>query len=409
MEPLIHTLSNGLRIVHLPQSGRVSHVGLFVRAGTRDEHNSGHQGIAHFIEHVIFKGTAKRNVFQVLNRLENVGADLNAYTTKEDTCIYASFLNEYYDRTLELISDITLHSVFPEKELEKEKQVVIDEIHSYEDSPSDLIFDEFEDQLFEGHPLGRNILGTVQGVRRFNRTKVGEFMQVNYIPDHIVIASVGNISFEKLVRLAEKYFTDIPYSGKPVTRQKFNSYSPTRREKKKKVYQTHCIIGSPGYPFTDPRRISLALLNNLLGGPTMNSRLSLALRERNGLTYQNEAAYTPYSDTGNLSIYFSTVPQFYERAHEIVMKELKKLRDEKLKLSQLNIARRQLSGQIAISRESGISNMLSMGKCFLMQDRFDSFEMLLNLIQSITAEELQEIACEVFDPENLSELVYQPR
>jgi len=353
MELLVHTLSNGIRLVHHFVPTKVSHVGIFINAGTRDENEKEH-GIAHFIEHTIFKGTEKRNVFQVLNRLENIGADLNAYTSKEETCIYATFLNEYYDRTLELFQDILFHSTFPEKELVKEKQVVMDEIRSYQDNPSDQIFDDFEDLVFAGHPLGKNVLGTVKSLKRLSRNDLFDFIHRNYCPEEIVIVSVGNIEFPRVVRLITRYFSQTPDRRKPVPRVPFGDYKVEIEARKKKTFMVHCIVGCAGYPFSDERRIPLALLNNMLGGPIMNSRLSLALRERNGLTYHNESNYVPYSDAGIVSIYFGTDPVQYEKALEIVHQELAKIRNQKLTKLQLHIIQRQLIGQLAIAQESNL-------------------------------------------------------
>ena len=400
------TLPNGIRLVHYAVSSRVAHCGIFINAGSRDESEHEH-GLAHFIEHTIFKGTSKRNVFRVLNRLENIGADLDAYTTKEDTCINATFLSEYYERTLELFSDIFFHSVFPEQELEREKQVVADEIRAYQDQPAEQIFDDFEDMIFAGHPLGRNILGTANGLKKIGKTEILDFIRNNYVLDQVVIASVGDIDFNRLVRLVSKFFSEQPERGSAQCRVPFSCYIPVSREHKKKIFQVHCLLGAPAYPFSDERKFALALLNNMLGGPIMNSRLSLALRERNGLTYQNESSYTAHSDSGIISIYFGTDPIHYEKALSITLKELKRLRDEKLTPVQLHTIKKQLTGQLAIAGESNMATMLAIGKSFLMQDRFDPIEAILSRIAAVTAEGLLEIANEIFDEGRLSRLVYR--
>ncbi|MCX6247095.1 MAG: pitrilysin family protein [Bacteroidetes bacterium] len=408
MELQTHTLPNGIRLVHQSVPSKVAHIGMFINAGTRDENDREH-GIAHFIEHTIFKGTEKRNVYQVLNRLENVGADLNAYTSKEETCIYATFLNEYYDRTLELFQDILFHPTFPEKELEKEKQVVMDEIRSYQDNPADQIFDDFEDLVFAGHPLGKNILGTVKSLKHFSREDLLGFIRRNYCPEEIVVVSVGNVEFPKLLRLVTKYFSQTPERRKPVPRLPFEGYEVVTRLQKKKTFMVHCMVGCPGYSFSDERRIPLALLNNMLGGPILNSRLSLALRERNGLTYHNESNYTAYSDAGIVSIYFGTDPAQYEKALEIVHQELARIRNQKLTTLQLHTIQKQLTGQLAIAQESNLGLMLSMGKNFLLQDKFDSLETIISKINDSSAEELLEIANDIFDPVKLSMLTFQVR
>ncbi|MEI6435315.1 MAG: pitrilysin family protein [Bacteroidota bacterium] len=400
------TLSNGIRLIHHSVSSHVAHCGIFINAGSRDESEREH-GLAHFIEHTIFKGTAKRSVFRVLNRLENVGADLDAYTTKEDTCINATFLSEYYDRTLELFSDIFFHSIFPEMELEREKQVVADEIRAYQDQPAEQIFDDFEDMIFAGHPLGRNILGTVKSLKKIGKTEILDFIRKNYALDQVVIASVGNIDFKRLVRLVSKYFSEQPERDAAPCRVPFSGYIPDVKEQKKKISQVHCLIGAPAYPFSDERRFPLALLNNMLGGPIMNSRLSLALRERNGLTYQNESNYTAHSDSGIISIYFGADPVHYEKALSITLKELKRLREEKLTTVQLHTIKKQLTGQLSIAGESNMAAMLAIGKSFLMQDRFDPIETIISRIGSVTADELLEIANEIFEEKRLSRLVYR--
>ena len=405
MELQTFTLPNGIRLVHHPIPNTVSHCGIYINAGTRDENPSNH-GIAHLIEHTIFKGTEKRNLFRVLNRLENVGADLNAFTSKEDTCIHASFVSEYYDRTLELFQDIFFHSVFPVKEVEKEKQVVMDEIRSYQDNPAEQIFDDFEDHLFAGHPLGKNILGTAKSLKKLKREDIFAFIYDNYQLNEVVIASVGKIDFTKLVKLTAKYFGDHPERGKANPRIPFRNYKPFVKSHKKKNSQIHCIVGAPGYPYHHERRIPLALLNNMLGGPIMNSRLSLALRERSGLTYHNESNYTAYSDAGIIHIYFGTDPLHYEKALEIVHQELKRLREEKLSPVQLHTIKKQLTGQLAIAQESNLAAMLAIGKSYLLQNRFDPIESIIKRIQATTAGELLEIANEIFREKKLSRLTF---
>ena len=406
MELQILTLPNGIRLVHRDVPNAVAHCGIFIHAGSRDESETEH-GIAHFIEHTIFKGTRKRNVFQVLNRLENIGADLNAYTTKEETCIYASFLNAYYDRTLELFQDILFNTLFPVKEIEKEKQVVMDEIRSYLDNPAEQIFDDFEDQVFQGHPLGRNILGTAKSLKKFTRDSILSFIHRNYQLDQMVLVSVGNIRFKRFAGLVSKYFNHQPDRGNIVPRKPFLGYHPLQKTKKKKIFQVHCALGGIAFPYADSRRIPLALLNNMLGGPIMNSRLSLALRERNGLTYHNESNYTAYSDAGIISIYFGTDPVHYEKALSVVHKELNRLRNEKLSVIQLHTIKKQLIGQLAIAQESNLSSMFAMGKSFILQNRFDPIEKVISRIQSTTGEELLEIANEVFAESKISMLTFR--
>jgi len=407
MELQVFTLPNGIRLVHRFMPNTVSHFGIFIAAGTRNEKKKEH-GIAHFIEHTIFKGTEKRTVYQILNRLENVGADLNAYTSKEETCFYATFLNEYYHRTLELFQDILFHSVFPLKELEKEKQVVMDEIKSYKDTPSEQIFDDFEDLVFDGHPLGKNILGTAKNLKSLKREDILEFIINNYQLDEMVLVSVGNIQFSRLIRMVTKYFNNFPERGKSPVHLPFTGYIPKHKTLKKKINQVHCILGGTAYAYSHERRIPLALLNNMLGGPILNSRLSLALRERNGLTYHNESNYTSYSDSGIVSIYFGTEPALYSKALEIVHQELNKLRSRELTKIQLHTIQKQLIGQLAIAQESNLGQMLAIGKSYLLQNQFDPIETLISRIRATTSEELIDIANEIFHPDKLSMLTFKP-
>jgi predicted Zn-dependent peptidase len=401
------TLPNGIRLVHREVPNAVAHCGVFIGAGTRDEEPREH-GIAHFIEHTIFKGTGKRNLYHILNRLENVGADLNAFTTKEETCIHATFLKEDYHRTLELFSDILFHSVFPSKEIEKEKQVVIDEIRSYQDSPAEQILDDFEDQVFSGHPLGKNILGTVKSVRSFRQEDIFRFIRNNYHPGRIVITSVGNISFAKLGRLVARYFDNRDDHDHGAHDHEFSDYKPVQKAIKRKIMQVHCVLGAPAYRFDDKRRVPLALLNNMLGGPILNSRLSLALRERNGLTYHNESNYIAYSDAGIVSIYFGTDPVHYDRALEIVHKELKRLKNESLTPIQLHTIQKQLTGQLEIAWESNAGAMLALGKSFLLLNRYDPIERIISAIRETTPEMIRDIANDVFAENRLSMLTFRP-
>jgi predicted Zn-dependent peptidase len=402
------TLPNGIRLVHRPTPGRVAHFGLFIHSGTRDETASEH-GLAHFIEHTLFKGTERRTVFQVLNRLENVGADLNAFTTKEETCLYASFLKEYYGRTLELFHDLFFHSVYPEKEIAKEKQVVADEIRSYRDTPSEQIFDDFEDMVFSGHALGNNILGTERSLKRITREDIFRFIRDTYACARVILVSSGDLPFGRIRNMAQKYFSEVREGGHPRERKAFTGYAPATRLLGKKNYQVHCILGNIAYPYPDERRIPLALLNNLLGGPIMNSRLSLALRERNGLTYHSESNYTPYSDSGILSVYFATDLPHYEKALEVVHQELEKLRKVRLSPLQLHTVKKQLTGQIALGQESNLSVMLAIGKSYLVQGWYEPVESILRKIDAVTPEQLAEIANELFSPGKISMLTFLPK
>jgi len=408
MQYQFHTLSNGIRIVHRNSNRLVGHLAVMINTGSRDE-LPGEEGLAHFIEHVIFKGTGKRKVHQVLGRLENIGADLNAYTTKEETCLHASFLSSHYARAVELFADILFSSTFPDKEIDKEKDVVIDEINAYKDSPSELIFDEFEEMLFKGHPLGKSILGTPAGVRKFSRKKILSFIANHYHTDQIVISSVGNINFTRLVKLVTAAFGQQPENLRLTGRQKFAGNLPETVIQSRRIFQTHCIIGNQAYGYTDPNRTALALLTNLLGGPAMNSRLSMALRERNGLSYNIESAYTPYVEAGSFMIYLGTDNGALDKAIALVYKELDKFRDKPLGAMQLHTAKMQFIGQIAISFESNLNDTLSMAKSVLVYDTVDTHEVLISKINSITSAQLLEVATDVLDQKKMSMLVYKNR
>ena len=335
-----------------------------VNTGTRDEaeHES---GMAHFIEHMVFKGTKKRSAWHVLSRIENVGGELNAFTTKEETCIHASFLSPFYEKCIELFADITFHSVFPEKEIKKEKDVVIDEINSYNDNPAELIYDDFEGQLFKNHPLGRNILGTLETVEKFSRKDIFRFIKKNYSTNQMVLASVGDIDFSKLIRLVEKYFGTIPQSEKETKRILFTNYNLMVEQFEKDSYLTHLMIGNQAYPRIHPRKSGLILLNNLLGGPALNTRLNLAIREKYGIGYTIESVYQPYSDTGVFAIYLGIDKKQLDKSIFLVKQELKKLREVKLGEIQLHRLKRQTIGQLAIGHESRMNEMLGIAKSHL--------------------------------------------
>jgi len=324
-----HILKNGLKVIHQQVDGKAAWCGLIIGVGSRDERPE-EEGIAHFIEHVIFKGTEKRKAFHILSRIEDVGGELNAYTTKEDTCIYASFLARDYERALELFADIVFHSVFPEKEIEKEKEVVIDEINSYKDSPGELIFDDFEELIYPDYPIGRNILGSEKAVKGLRRDDIIDFVKRNYRPGRMVISSVGDIPFDKLVRLIERYFGDIPGDPAVLVRERPGIYLPRQKVIDMDTYQNHCIIGNVAYDYTEDKRLAFSLLVNILGGTGMNSRLNLNIREKYGLAYNIEASYTPYSDTGIFTIYFGCDAGDLDKCLRLCRKEMAALGEELL-------------------------------------------------------------------------------
>ncbi len=407
MEFQTHSLENGIRLIHKQVDSPVAHCGLTINTGSRDESDIEH-GVTHLIEHLIFKGTKKRKAYHILSRMEDVGGELNAYTTKEETCIYTTFFNNYYTRAFELIRDIAFNSIFPPKEVEKEKEVVIDEINSYKDSPFELIFDDFEEQVFLGHPIARNILGTKLSLYNLKLSSILQFYQTKYATDQMVISSVGKHSFKFIKKYFEQYFNDIPTRINNEKRQLFlpENYKTSNKTLKKETHQAHCIIGASAYHHNDPKRLPLHLLNNYLGGPGLNSKLNMVLREKRGYAYNVESNYTTYSDTGIISIYFGTDHKDLNKSIGITQNELLKLCTKQLGTTQLSRAKKQLKGQIAISAENNENQMLSIGKSLLVYNRVDSLETICNKIDAITSVEIMEVANEILHPDNLSVLSY---
>ncbi len=406
MEYFSATLTNGIRLVHYYIDSPVAHCGVIVNTGSRDE-SLREQGMAHFIEHTIFKGTQKRRAYHVISRLEDVGGEMNAYTSKEDTAIHASFLCEYYERALELFGDILINSTFPEKELKKEKEVIIDEINSYNDTPSELIFDEFEELIYDGHPMGRNILGTPEHVRSFDADDIRRFMSMNYNTDQMVICSVGKIQPKKILHLAERYFSQFPSSFRVQQREKYVGYHPLSREVVKDTYQAHCIVGGEAFDVYHDDRLGLVLLNSILGGQSGNSRLNMTLRERNGIAYNIESSYTAYSDTGTFTIYFGTDKENLERAIALIHREINDLQTRALGSIQLSKAKKQLIGQLAMSQENHEDLMLSVGKSFLFFNKIDGLDVINQKIEAVTALQLMDISNRLLNTDNLSVLIYK--
>ena len=401
-----YILENGLKVIHQRISGKAAWCGLIIGVGSRDERKE-EEGIAHFIEHVIFKGTEKRKAYHILSRMEDVGGELNAYTTKEDTCIYASFLPRDYDRTLELFADIVFHSVFPEKEIEKEKEVVIDEINSYKDSPGELIFDDFEELIYQGYPIGRNILGSEEAVKKMRREAIHEFVRRNYRPDRMVISSIGDISFEKLVRSVRKFFGGIAAVRQPLVRLRPVRYVPQTRVVEMGTYQNHCVIGNIAYDYTQDNRLPLSLLVNILGGTGMNSRLNLNIREKYGLAYNVEASYTPYSDTGVFSVYFGCDATDLEKCIRLCRKEMAELCEVPLGQMQLKKAKAQMTGQMTLASENYENMMLSIGKSFLIYGKVDGLDTICDEVEAIGPDLLQRVARDILAPEKQTILIYK--
>jgi predicted Zn-dependent peptidase len=408
MEFFEFQLPNGIRIVHKNVNSPIAHCGFVLNIGTRDE-NKDEQGIAHFIEHTIFKGTVKRKAYHILSRLDDVGGEINAFTTREDISIYASFLNEYYERAIELLFDIIFSSTFPEKELEKEKDVVIDEINSYKDSPSESIFDEIEEMVFKNHPIGSNILGTPEIVKTFDKAKVLHFLDETFSTEEMVFTSVGNISEKKLKNLIEKYGNHIPAKHRKRKRKLVGEYKATFVEKNMDTYQTHAIIANRAYDANNEKVTALVLLNNLLGGTGMNTRLNLNIREKYGFTYNLESFYTPYSDTGIFGIYLGTDDSSLQKTLKLVLREMRLLRDKPLGVLQLSKAKKQLIGQMAINQENNANSMLSFGKALLAFDKIESYDTVIKKINNVTATDIQQVAQEIFEPSSLTTLIYRAR
>lgn len=400
-----HILSNGLRVVHLPENSPVSYCGFAVNAGTRDE-ESDEFGLAHFVEHMLFKGTVKRKAWHILNRMENVGGELNAYTTKEETFVYSIFMEEHYQRAFELLADLIFHSQFPQQEIEKEVDVILDEINSYEDSPSELIFDEFENLLFDGHALGHHILGDEASLLRFNSDSGRSFMHRFYAPENMVYFSMGRMDFNKIVKMAESALADIAFPVAPRNRKAPTEIIPCTKKVHKETHQAHVLIGSRTYSMHDEKRIPLFLLNNLLGGPGMNNRLNVSLREKHGLVYNVESNVTSYTDTGLASIYFGTDPKNMKKALQLVNKELEKIREVTLSSTQLAAAKKQVIGQLGVSGDNKEGLFLGLGKSFLHYNRYEALPEVFAKVESLTAEEIQQVANDVFAPERLFSLIY---
>lgn len=407
MEYNVHTLPNGIRLLHVPSASTISHACIIINTGSRDE-PEGKAGLAHFIEHLIFKRTKKRSTNQILNRLESVGADLNAYTTKEYTCIHASFLNPYLDRTLDLFNDIIFHSTFPEEEMDKEKSVILDEIASYLDQPEEAINDDFEDMLFAGNALGNNILGTVESVSNFTREDVINFRKANYRTNEIVVAVLGDYSFNSVVKKGTKYFSDVEENSPSLNRKKPAILNPTSTDIYKPIMQSHCIVGGQTYSTHHKNKAGLMLLNNYFGGNGMSSVLNLQIREKYGIAYTIESNFSPLSDTGIFSIYFGTDKEKHTKALTLIFKEMKKLKDHPLNELQLQKAKNKFIGQIALSEENRIGLIISMAKSLIDHDRIDSLAQVFERINKVSTTEMAQIVDDVLAPEQLNIFTFSP-
>ena len=443
-----YTLDNGLRIIHLPSDSQVVYCGYQINAGTRNE-EPGEEGLAHFCEHVTFKGTERRKAWHILNCLESVGGDLNAYTNKEGTVYYSAILKEHIARAVDLLSDIVFHSVYPQAEIDKEVEVICDEIESYNDSPAELIYDEFENILFKGSPLGHNILGTAEQVRAFKTEDALRFTRKLYRPDNAIFFAYGDIDFKKLVKLIQKALGECPKgrelacsadcksaetpteeriaeetsTGETPTEEmeagdanhkvqssKFNVQSKVAGQTimmQKNTHQAHVMIGTRAYDVNDDRRMPLYLLNNMLGGPGMNAKLNLALREHNGLVYTVESTMVSYGDTGTWSIYFGCDEHDVKRCLRLVRKELDKFMQKPLSDAQLKAAKKQIKGQIGVACDNRENFALDFGKSFLHYGWEKNVDRLYEQVDEITATQIQAVAQELFDKDRLTTLIFK--
>ena len=428
-----YTLDNGLRIIHLPSDSQVVYCGYQINAGTRNE-EPGEEGLAHFCEHVTFKGTERRKAWHILNCLESVGGDLNAYTNKEGTVYYSAILKEHIARAVDLLSDIVFHSVYPQAEIDKEVEVICDEIESYNDSPAELIYDEFENILFKGSPLGHNILGTAEQVRSFKTEDALRFTRKLYRPDNAIFFAYGDIDFKKLVKLIRKALGECPKgrelacsadcksaetpteemeagdANHKVQSSKFNVQSKVAGQTivmQKNTHQAHVMIGTQAYDVNDDRRMPLYLLNNMLGGPGMNAKLNLALREHNGLVYTVESTMVAYGDTGTWSIYFGCDEHDVKRCLRLVRKELDKFMQKPLSDAQLKAAKKQIKGQIGVACDNRENFALDFGKSFLHYGWEKNVDRLYEQVDAITAAQIQAVAQELFDKDRLTTLIFK--
>ena len=417
-----YTLDNGLRIIHLPSDSKVVYCGYQINAGTRNE-EPGEEGLAHFCEHVTFKGTERRKAWHILNCLESVGGDLNAYTNKEGTVYYSAILKEHIARAVDLLTDIVFHSVYPQAEIDKEVEVICDEIESYNDSPAELIYDEFENIIFKGSPLGHNILGTAEQVRSFKTEDALHFTRKLYRPDNAIFFAYGDIDFKKLVKLLKKSFLSEERRVKsekfnsPEAQAQFNIQHSTFNTQhsfegqtivmQKNTHQAHVMIGTRAYDVNDSRRMPLYLLNNMLGGPGMNAKLNLALREHNGLVYTVESTMVAYGDTGIWSIYFGCDEHDVKRCLRLVRKELDKFMQKPLSEAQLKAAKKQIKGQVGVACDNRENFALDFGKSFLHYGWEKNIDRLYEQVDEITAEQIQAVAQELFDKDRLTTLIFR--
>jgi predicted Zn-dependent peptidase len=404
-QPSVHTLANGVRVVYLHVPNQVAHLGYFFAAGSRFE-TENQVGLAHFLEHCVFKGTQKRKAIHILSRIDSVGGELNAYTAKEEMCLHASFSKEHTAKAIDLLSDISIHSIFPPKEIEKEKEVILDELNSYMDSPSDKIFDDFEAELFKNHSLGNNILGTKESVESFTRADLENFVGSYFTADNLVISFVGNVSYSRLEKLLLNSLEGIPLTAQRNEVVPFLDYKPFHIRTKEANYQTHGVIGGMAPSYKSESRIPMSLLINLLGGPALNSRLNLTVREKYGLAYTVEASYNTYADTGFWQIYLGSESKNIDKAIELIYKEVKILETKELTSIQLHRAKEQLKGHLALGMDSNSGLMQGLGKSMLAFNQIDTLQEMHQEIDKITSKQLLEMAATFMKRDSCSELIF---
>ena len=406
LDPVIFELSNGIKVVYLKRDAYVAHLGVMVHAGSRFEQPN-EQGLAHFIEHCIFKGTKKRTAFDVFSDLDRVGGELNAYTNKEEISVHASFRKTHFSIAAELIGDILQNATFPEKELKKEKDVILDEIMSYLDSPVERLYDEFEEHLYKGHSLGYNILGTKKSVKGFTREDILNYIDRLFTPKNMVVSFVGDVPESEVKSILEAEFGSITGEGKPHIEPPLVSIPPFNLREKKSNYQIHTLVGGMAPSYNEDNRRAMTLLTNLLGGPALNSRLILSIREKHGYAYNVEANYTPYSDTGYWNIYLGTDKKFLKKAVKLIHVELDKLINEQLTKSEISEAKEQLKGHLALSLDSNLELMFSLGKSVLIFGKVDSMQEIYEQLDLISVDDVQKVAQTYFASEKLSELIFE--
>ena len=403
------TLDNGLRAIHCPSASPVVYCGYEVCAGTRDE-KEGEEGMAHFCEHTTFKGTRHRSAMQILNRLESVGGDLNAFTNKEDTVYYSAILKNHFPRAVDLLTDIVFGSTYPQAEIDKEVEVICDEIESYNDSPAELIFDDFENAIFAGHPLGHNILGSADTLRTYTTADALRFTQRYYRPENTVFFVYGDVDFKSVVRQLKRATSAFPAAQPLIDVTPFITlppYQPRHIVHDKGTHQAHVMVGNRAYSAHDSHRLPLYLLNNILGGPGMNARLNISLRERNALVYTVESSMVSYSDTGLWCTYFGCDPKDVKKCLRLVRRELDRVMDRPLSESQLKAAKRQIKGQIGVACDNRESFALDFGKAFLHYGWLKDVEKLMADIDNVTAREIQQAALDIFAPDRMTTLIYE--